>query len=82
MYLWWEPMDADDYLVCRIHREEVVSFAKAVADPDVPFAGISHRSPWKSWHAAANDGHWLPEHIRRLEDRYRVPIAATSDEDA
>jgi hypothetical protein len=75
VYLYWEPLNADEFAEFCRHRAEVVEVAKAVADARVTMDGLSFEAMWREW-AALNTPEWLPGHLDRLRARYSVSIAA------
>jgi hypothetical protein len=75
VYLYWEPLNADEFAEFCRHRAEVVEVAKAVADARVTMDGLSLEAMWREW-AALNTPEWLPGHLDRLRARYSVSIAA------
>jgi hypothetical protein len=75
VYLYWEPLNAEEFAEFCRHRAEVVEVAKAVADARVTMDGLSLEAMWREW-AALNTPEWLPGHLDRLRARYSVSIAA------
>jgi FAD/FMN-containing dehydrogenase len=74
LYLYWEPLDADQFEEFGRHREEATELADAVRDARVTFAAQSFAAMWRDW-AARTDPSWLAAHVDRLRARYCVRVA-------
>jgi hypothetical protein len=74
LYLYWEPLDADQFEEFGRHREEASVLADAVRDARVTFAAQSFAAMWRDW-AARTDPSWLAAHVDRLRARYCVRVA-------
>jgi hypothetical protein len=73
LYLYWEPLDADDHVELEQHRGEVRHFAEAVADPTIRFAAMTHPQLWREWDSLAEPD-WLEEHVSALRERYAISL--------
>jgi len=73
VYLYWEPLNADEIAACSIHAGELAEFQKNVRDPKVRFVVMSHRQLWDDW-AAAEQPVWLRQHAAALRRRYEIAI--------
>ena len=83
VYLFWEPLDADDHRFFALHRAEIAEFATWVSGGDIAFRWLSYRAlfdEWRSKHAPP----WLKSHVAHLNARYGVAVtpflAGTSPE--
>lgn len=74
-YLFWEPLDADDYVEFRSHRQELDALSEAVEGAGVTFGAESFESMWDEW-ATHTTPAWLAGHVARLRDRYSVSLDA------
>lgn len=75
LYLYWEPLDADQFEEFGRHREEATELADAVRDARVVFTAQSFAAMWRDW-AARSAPSWLAAHVDRLRARYCVRVAA------
>ncbi len=74
LYLYWEPLDADQFEEFGRHRTEATELADAVRDARVTFAAQSFAAMWREW-AARDVPSWLADHVDRLRARYCVTVA-------
>ena len=74
IYLYWEPLDADQFEEFGRHRTEASELADAVRDARVTFAAQSFEAMWREW-AARDVPSWLAAHVDRLRARYCVRVA-------
>ena len=74
LYLYWEPLNADDFDEFCHHRREAADLAAAVGDARVAFDALSFDAIWRQWATLAAPA-WLADHVDRLRARYCVPIA-------
>jgi hypothetical protein len=74
LYLYWEPLDADQFEEFGRHRTEATELADAVRDARVTFAAQSFAAMWREW-AARDVPSWLAGHVDRLRARYCVRVA-------
>lgn len=75
LYLYWEPLDADQFEAFQQHRGELDGLTAAVADARVAFASRSFDSLWRDWDQLSSPS-WLSGHVARLRARYGVTIAS------
>jgi hypothetical protein len=74
LYLYWEPLNAEDFdEFCR-HRRETAELAGAIGAARVAFDALSFDAMWRQWSSLAAPA-WLADHVERLRARYTVPIA-------
>ena len=52
LYLYWEPLDADQFEEFGRHRAELAELADAVRDARVTFAAQSFEAMWREWASA------------------------------
>jgi len=73
LYLYWEPVNAQDLPPFRAHREEVQDFAGRVAGARLQFRAMSYADLWNHWEASP---HWpgMKKHLHSLRDRYEIAI--------
>jgi hypothetical protein len=74
LYLYWEPLDADQFEEFGRHRTEASELGDAVRDARVTFAAQSFAAMWREW-AARDVPSWLAGHVDRLRARYCVSVA-------
>jgi hypothetical protein len=74
LYVFWEPLNADQFEEFGRHREELAELADAVRGARVTFAAQSFAAMWREWAARGAPG-WLADHVDRLRTRYCVSIA-------
>jgi hypothetical protein len=74
LYLYWEPLNAEDFDEFCHHRREAADLAAAVGDARVAFDALSFDAIWRQWATLAAPA-WLADHVDRLRARYCVPIA-------
>lgn len=73
LYLFWEPLNADQHREFRTHRQEVEEFAAWVRGGDVRFEARSYSDLWCHWAEQANwDG--IADHVLALRTRYEFEI--------
>lgn len=72
LYLYWEPLNAADYVHFEEHRREVAAFAERVAGSRLAIESMTYTGMWASWDAGAPP--WLSAHLRELRGRYAVDI--------
>jgi hypothetical protein len=73
LYLFWEPLDAEDFAEFREHRAELETLSEAVQEAGVTFAAQSFEVVWASWADRAKPS-WLAGHVDRLRARYSVAL--------
>jgi hypothetical protein len=78
LYLYWEPLDADQFDEFRRHRAELATVADALRSARVRLAAQSFGSLWHEW-AERRSPPWLAGHVARLRARYGVSIAAAGE---
>ena len=73
LYLYWEPTNADAWKVFDLHRREVATFAREVADSKVRFIALSHAALWDAW---SREVTWpgIARHVAALKARYAFAI--------
>ena len=75
LYLFWEPLNADQFDEFRRHRAELAALSEAVHGGPVTFQSKSFDALWREW-AECRQPAWLTGHVARLRARYGVSIAA------
>ena len=75
LYLFWEPLDANQFDEFRRHRAELAALGDAVRDARVRFQAASFEALWREW-TERRSPPWLADHVARLRARYSVSIAA------
>ncbi len=73
LYLFWEPANADDYLMFAEHRQETAVFLNAVAGSPISFTAQSYPELWAEWSEDLEPS-WLKAHLANLRARYEVEI--------
>lgn len=73
VYLFWEPLDADQFDEFQRHREELAELAEAARDARVTFVPQTFESMWRQWEQRSTPA-WLASHVRRLRARYSVAV--------
>jgi len=70
LYLYWEPVNAQQIKEYQIHRMEVNNFRDRVVGSRVEFISMSYPELWEAWSKETI----LADHARKLIDRYCVTI--------
>jgi len=70
LYLFWEPLNWMDVAECKLHRENVAAFARAVSPSRVTFQWVTYSQLWEEWSAVPA----LTRHAQRLKERYEVYV--------
>jgi hypothetical protein len=73
VYLFWEPVDADQFVEFRRHRAELATLVRAVEGAGVTFSAQSFDALWREWSRQGAPA-WLAAHLARLRARYLVAI--------
>jgi len=73
LYIFWEPVNSDEILEFRLHRDEIAKFSRWVAGSNVQFLAISYLELWDGW---VRETHWdgMRLHVQNLNDRYKFVI--------
>lgn len=74
LYLFWEPVNADEFGVFRAHRKEIEGFAARVAGGFPSFHWASYPELWADCSTAISD-RWIADHVAHLKRRYGVAVA-------
>ncbi len=76
VYIYWEPVNADDFPEFAAHRAEIEKFASLVQGDDDKnlFESLSYLEHWHELSAIADPPSWLPEHLAAVRDRYEIEI--------
>lgn len=74
LYLFWEPLDADQFDEFERHRQELARLSEAVQAARVRFVAQSFEALWRDWSTRLQPP-WLPDHVARLRARYGVTVA-------
>jgi Restriction Endonuclease associating with ARP len=72
LYLFWEPLNADDFSIFRDHRRELHEFAEIVAGDRVEFMYVSYPELWQEWDVSCLGSR--RQHVAALRTRYSVYI--------
>jgi hypothetical protein len=75
LYMFWEPLNADQFDEFRRHRAELAALGEAVRGARVVFEAKSFQALCREW-AERRQPAWLAGHVARLRARYSVTIAA------
>ncbi|MGH6942662.1 MAG: hypothetical protein ACREH6_00385 [Geminicoccaceae bacterium] len=73
LYLYWEPLDADQFEEFRRHRAEIALLAETLRDTRVAFTPQCFDSLWQDW-SARRSPTWLADHVLRLQARYGIRL--------
>jgi hypothetical protein len=65
VYLYWEPVNRDQWLDCRRHRQEASELAESVANSSVRLIPMSYQKLLADWEFAGS-----PAHLPFLKVRY------------
>jgi hypothetical protein len=74
LYLFWEPLNAEQFEEFRRHRAELEALRQAVEGAQVAMQAESFEALWREW-AERGEPTWLSGHVARLRARYGVTIA-------
>ena len=73
LYLFWEPVNWQDFAAFKEHRKEIGRFADSVPGDTVTFEAMSYLDLWTQWEEQPPSTRF-PNHLTRLTARYRVTI--------
>jgi len=73
LYLFWEPMNWNNFDEFKRHRDEVDRFSVAVSGDVLRFESLSYMEVWESWQRNPSSG-WVAQHVGNLLARYAVEI--------
>jgi hypothetical protein len=76
LYLFWEPLNWQDFEECRRHREEVNAFDDEVTGGRVSFRWMTYNQLWDEWSRVPE----LAEHVANLKARYEVSLKTTTSQ--
>lgn len=68
LYLFWEPINAEEHAECRRHRAEIEAFASSLQSSTVTFRWMTYAQLWDEWIAIPA----LAPHARNLKARYEI----------
>jgi len=69
LYLYWEPLNVQEFEVFQRHRDELIRFAELVNPGDgVRFEHLGYLQLWQEWQKAGYS------HVSRLLERYAVSL--------
>ena len=74
LYLFWEPLDAEQFEEFRRHRQELERLVDEVHEARVRFVAQSFAALWQDWGERPSPL-WLRAHVERLRARYSVSLA-------
>ena len=70
LYLFWEPLNWNEFEECRRHRAEVEAFSGAVSPSAISFVWTTYGNLWDEWAADPS----LAAHVQNLKARYEVRL--------
>ena len=70
LYLYWEPLNADDIAEYRTHRDEVAQMIGQMSSSSIKLKAMSYAALWKEWLQIPA----LQHHAELLRERYDVTI--------
>lgn len=70
LYIFWEPINWNDFKEYREHREEIEEFSDMVSKSKVDFAYMSYSELWNEWSQIPETS----EYVKYLRDRYELSI--------
>jgi hypothetical protein len=73
LYLFWEPVNWEDFSAFTDHRDEIARFTDSVGGDPVTFQAMSYLDLWKEWETRPPFTPF-PDHLKTLIARYRVVI--------
>lgn len=73
VYVFWEPLNADEHPEVIAHRAEVAELTDRVADGWPRLHVLSYRELLDEW-SALTEPDWTPEHVAQLRARYELPV--------
>ena len=77
LYLYWEPIDAEQFEDFLRHRSELERLTDMLGGARVAFASQNFASLWQEWSERTSPS-WLAGHVERLRARYDVRISTAS----
>jgi hypothetical protein len=76
VYVWWEPLDADDLPEAVERRAEVAELLARVADASPRLHALTYRELFTEWEQVTDDD--AREHVQALRDRYELALAKST----
>lgn len=73
LYLFWEPLNADEHSVFARHRQEVQEICRRTVHSAVQVEALSYLELWRSW-SRASEGELTRTHGVNLMARYGITI--------
>ena len=73
VYLYWEPINAEDIAEFVLHRYEVAQFSSEIRESGVRFVALSYPRLWRNWSMGSGWG-GMPSHLDALMRRYNLSI--------
>jgi hypothetical protein len=73
LYLYWEPLNWQEFREFAQHRIEIDEFGRYVSGCTVKFTSMSYQELWSEW-AQLGEPAWLRTHIKALAGRYSVAV--------
>jgi len=70
LYIFWEPVNWNDFDVFKNHREEIENFANQVKGSTVKFVAKSYPELWIEWDNQKD----ISDHVANLRSRYSLSI--------
>lgn len=73
VYLFWEPVNAEDISEFREHRREVEVFSRTVQESEIRFVALSYKELWRYW-SETSGWEGMRAHVEALKQRYELSI--------
>lgn len=73
VYVYWEPLNAENVDVVMKHRSELAELRHRVAEASTELHAVSYAELLDEWAGLDGPG-WLPDHVERLRARYEFAI--------
>ena len=73
VYLFWEPLNKDEFCIFKTHRSAITRFQNATSSSSVSFSSLSYRELFSVWQRRGAP-QWIGDHVRNLKGRYDVEV--------
>ena len=73
VYVFWEPLNAEEHPEVMAHRAEVAKLADRVSDASPRLHVLTYRMLLDEWSAVTGPD-WVADHVAQLRARYELPV--------
>ena len=72
-YVYWEPLNAEEFPVFQEHQNEIAEFSDSVSGSEIEFVAHSYSELWQFW-STGSQWNGMLAHIDALRRRYELNI--------